>query len=63
MTTIYVRDTDLAKRYSVHRVTIWNWARKGVLPLPVKISGGVTRWRLADIEAREAEREGKEAVG
>jgi len=60
--TIYVRDTDLAKRYNVHRVTIWSWARKGLLPPPIKISAGVTRWRLDEVEARDAEREGKEAV-
>lgn len=58
----YVRDTYLAKRYNVHRVTIWNWVRKGVLPTPIKI-GGATRWDLSEIEARETEREGKEAVG
>ena len=53
----YVRDTDLAERYGVSRNTIWRWAKEGRLPSPVKLGPGVTRWRLADIEQWEAERE------
>ena len=53
----YVRDTDLAERYGVSRNTIWRWAKEGRLPSPVKLGPGVTRWRLADIEQWESERE------
>lgn len=53
----YVRDTDLAERYGVSRNTIWRWTKEGNLPSPVKLGPGVTRWRLADIEQWEAERE------
>lgn len=54
MQQTYIRDTDLADRYSVSRTTIWRWARDGVLPKPLKISSACTRWRLEDIERRDA---------
>ena len=50
-------DKDLAARWSVHRVTPWEWARQGRIPKPVKISTRCTRWKLADIEAWEARQE------
>jgi predicted DNA-binding transcriptional regulator AlpA len=50
-------DKDLASRWSVHRVTPWEWARQGRIPKPVKISTRCTRWKLADIEAWEARQE------
>lgn len=52
----YVRDVDLAERYSVHRVTIWRWLQQGYLPEPIKI-GGVTRWNLEKIEEFDAQRD------
>jgi len=52
----YLADTQLADRYSVSRSTIWRWSHNGRLTKPVKISPGCTRWRLADIEAWEAEK-------
>ena len=36
--------------------SIWRLAREGKFPKPVKLSAGVTAWRLEDIEAWEAER-------
>jgi len=53
---LYVSDSQLAKRYSVSRSTIWRWAAHGLLPSPVRLSGCCTRWRVVDIEARDAER-------
>ncbi|GGY82005.1 helix-turn-helix transcriptional regulator [Marinobacter zhanjiangensis] len=50
-------DKDLAARWSVHRVTPWEWARQGRIPKPVKISTRCTRWRVAEIEAWEAKQE------
>ena len=55
--TLYVRDSDLAERYSVSRSTIWRWAQQGRIPTPVQLSNCCTRWRLDDIEARDAERD------
>ncbi|QJQ98214.1 helix-turn-helix domain-containing protein [Halomonas sp. PGE1] len=48
----FLRDTDLAERYGIHRNTIWRWVRDGKLPRPVAI-GGSTRWRLSEIVAFE----------
>lgn len=51
--SVYVRDIDLAKRYSVSRNTIWRWSKEGRLPSPVRIGPSVTRWRLDDVEKFE----------
>jgi predicted DNA-binding transcriptional regulator AlpA len=53
----YVSDVQLAKRYDVSRSTVWRWASRGILPEPVRISPGVTRWRFDEIERRDAERD------
>ncbi len=53
----YVSVTQLARRYSVDRSTIWRWVQRGILPQPFPFSEQTTRWKLADIERRDAERE------
>lgn len=58
----FVRDTDLAERYSVSRATIWRWVREGRFPAPVTISPGTTRWSLEAIEAHEREFAPREAT-
>jgi predicted DNA-binding transcriptional regulator AlpA len=50
----YLRDLEVARRYGVARQTVWRWAAHGTLPGPVRISEGVTRWRLSDLAAHEA---------
>ena len=57
MTQQYVRDTELAERYSISRSTVWRWTRNGLLPQPIQLSKACTRWRLDEIEARDAERQ------
>ena len=54
----HASDKQLAARYEVSRATIWRWTQEGHLPKPIKFSAGCTRWKLSDIEAWEAEREG-----
>lgn len=54
--TTYLSDAQLARRYGVHRVTIWRWATTGTIPQPVRLSPGVTRWRADEVEARDAAR-------
>lgn len=57
MTESYLRDTDLAERYNVSRITIWRWVRTYAdMPQPVRLTGGCTRWRLSEIAAWEASR-------
>ena len=58
---MYLSDKQLAERYSVTRPTVWRWAREGDFPQPVSLSPGCTRWRLADVEAWEAARDGAAA--
>tara|TARA_B100002051_G_C16440068_1_gene488485 strand:+ start:203 stop:472 length:270 start_codon:yes stop_codon:yes gene_type:complete len=44
-------DIVLARYFSVHRKTIWDWSREGKLPKPKKISDRRTRWNNRDIKA------------
>ena len=43
-------DRDTAALLGCGRSTVWRWTAEGVLPKPTKI-GGMSRWRLSDIEA------------
>jgi excisionase family DNA binding protein len=43
-------DRDVAEFLACSRSTIWRWVEAGVLPKPIKI-GGVSRWKLEDLEA------------
>lgn len=53
----YVKDSQLAKRFGVHRSCIWRWLDTDPsFPRPIKLSPGCTRWRLSDIERWEAAR-------
>ena len=52
----WLRDTDLAERYGISRLTVRRWAKNGQLPKPVKISAGFSRWResvILDFEAKK----------
>ena len=40
---------QVARRYDVSTDSIWRWARKKKFPAPVRVGGGTTRWRRADI--------------
>ena len=49
---------QVAERFGVSVATIWRWSRDGVIPAPVRISTGCTRWRLNDLESWEEQRIG-----
>jgi prophage regulatory protein len=51
----WLSDKDLADRYGVCRITIWRWAKNGVIPPGKKIGPNTTRWSAAEIDARDAE--------
>lgn len=55
--TLYLRDTQLAARYSISRSTVWRWTARGLLPAPIQLSDCCTRWKLDEIERRDAERD------
>ena len=41
---LYFRDVEIAKKFDVARTTIWRWVQAGILPPPIKISEGCSRW-------------------
>lgn len=53
----YLSDKQLAERYATSRSSIWRWSAKGILPAPVQITPGCTRWRADEIEQRDVARE------
>ena len=60
----YLRERQLAStptrpgRLPISAATLWRWAAAGKFPAPVRLSEGVTAWRISDIEAWEAKHRG-----
>ena len=52
MITTFLTIDDLTKRYRLNAKTIYNLAKSGKLPSPLRIGHSV-RWRLSDIETFE----------
>ena len=52
---VFLTVTQTARRENVSVPTIWRWAREGKFPPPVKLGDNCTRFRLADLQAWEAE--------
>lgn len=54
----YLTVKDVASYFSISGATVWRWAdRVSEFPAPIRLSEGVTRWRLQDIKvASEAMR-------
>lgn len=52
----YFTDKEVGRRFAVSRPTVWRWSNdsENAFPAPVKLSQGVTRWRLQDLLAFEA---------
>lgn len=47
----WLTDKDIADRLRVSRVTPWRRAKDGLLPPPIRLSPGCTRWPAHEIEA------------
>ena len=46
----YLTDSQIAERWGVHRTFPWRQAKKlPEFPQPVKLSEGVTRWKLTPL--------------
>lgn len=45
----YLTVKDVAERFGVSTPTIWRWLNAGLLPKPVKLSAGCTRWKMNDL--------------
>lgn len=50
----YYNAHQLAARFGVHIMTIWQWSREGKIPRPVKLGPNVSRWLGSAILAHEA---------
>lgn len=46
-----VRVQTLMQLLGIGRATVWRWAQQGKLPAPLKISGGITAWRVGELRA------------
>lgn len=51
----YLTEAEVAARFNISTDSIRRWIRNGQFPKPVRIGKGTSRWRLADIEAYEAD--------
>jgi len=51
--TKWLSDSDVARRYSVSRITIWRWTKAGHLPKPRKLGANTTRWHIDDLDAHD----------
>jgi hypothetical protein len=49
----YFSANDLAARYGVHVMTVYGWAKRGVLPAGELIGPNTRRWRSDVLEAHE----------
>jgi len=52
----YLSDTQVAKKYGVHRTTVWRWVKNESFPKPIKLSVGCTRWADKKIQDWEEKR-------
>jgi predicted DNA-binding transcriptional regulator AlpA len=55
---LYLSDKQIAKKFGVHRTTVWRWIKTCGFPKPVTLSPGCTRWTETAIlswESRKAE--------
>lgn len=48
---IWLSDADIAERRGTSRVSTWRQSRAGLLPPPVKLSPGCTRWATHEVDA------------
>lgn len=48
----FVRVGVVAALYSVTTVSIWAWAKRGLIPAPRKIGPNVTGWNVGELRRR-----------
>ena len=49
---------QLEKLFKVSPATIYRWINEGKFPAPIHLGANMVRWKVSDIEAWIAEREG-----
>ena len=46
----YLSDRKVAECFDISRATVWRWlAQNPLFPKPVKLSRGMSRWKLSDL--------------
>ena len=53
----YISTKELAKRFGVHPITVWRWAKKPGFPIPIKLTSNTVRFDLEAVQKWVAERE------
>jgi len=48
----FLRDKDVAALLGCSRQHVWHLSRMGVIPQPIKLTAGMTRWR--ELQLRHA---------
>jgi predicted DNA-binding transcriptional regulator AlpA len=48
---------EIEEHYRIPRSTLYRWIAKGLFPTPIKLGPRMVRWRHADLEKWEQERE------
>ncbi|MFH2002801.1 MAG: helix-turn-helix domain-containing protein [Planctomycetota bacterium] len=51
MDSLLLTAQQVASLLGVGVSTLWSWHSAGRIPLPVRIGGKTTRWRVSEIEA------------
>lgn len=53
--SLWLSDADVALRYSLKsRITVWRWAKAGLIPKPRRIGPNTTRWYAPELDERDA---------
>lgn len=47
----YMRPAQVMRHFQISESTLWNWVRKGKFPKPDKLSDGVSRFDVLQIQA------------
>ena len=53
----YASAAQLAENFGVDASTVWRWVQKKILPAPIKLSAGCSRFDLDDVDQHVAKRE------
>jgi prophage regulatory protein len=49
----YLNVRNVAARYDMSVASVWRMAQSGRLPKPIKLTNGMTRWSIAELDAHD----------
>lgn len=50
-TPLFLREPQVLVMVPISPATLWRWVKAKKFPAPIKLSVGVTAWRVSDVEA------------